>query len=108
MCFQEEVQNSFRGHGTSHRPAGGRAETSHGQAERQGTGQGSCEKLLVFPENFPDMFTDLWSLHCSVRFLSVLLPDALQRTGRCGTWNVTEGPTSVQAQCEAVELGSAV
>lgn len=26
------------------------------------------------PENFPDVFTDLWSLHCLMRFLSVLLP----------------------------------
>lgn len=81
VCFQEEVQNSFRGHGASHRPAGGRAETSHGQAERQGTGQGSCDKLLVFPEDFPDVFTDLQSLHCLARFLSVLLLAGLQRTG---------------------------
>lgn len=64
VCFQEEVQNSFRGHSASDRPAGGRAETSHGQAERQGTGQGSCDKLLFFPENFPDMFTELCSLQC--------------------------------------------
>lgn len=69
MLFQEEVQNSFRGYSASYRPAGGRAEKSHGQAERQGTGQGSRDKLLIFPENFPDLFTDLWFPHsgCDLR-----------------------------------------
>lgn len=40
ICFQEEVQNSVRGHSASHGSSGRRAETGHGQAERQGTGQG--------------------------------------------------------------------
>lgn len=69
VCFQEEVQNSFRGYSSSHRSAGRGAETRHGQAERQGTGQGSSDKLLIFPENFPDLFTNLKFLHsvCELR-----------------------------------------
>lgn len=45
VCFQEEVQNPLRGYGAPEGPARRRAEESYGQAERQGTGQGSCEQI---------------------------------------------------------------
>lgn len=53
VCFQEEVQNSFRGYSASYRSAGRRAETSHGQAERQGTGQGSLWQVAYLSWELP-------------------------------------------------------
>lgn len=75
LCFQEEVQNSFRRYRASFRSAGRRAETSYGQAKRQGTGQGSCDKLLIFPENFPGLSTHLQFLHSGCELRTETLPN---------------------------------